>query len=399
MTSGDAPPGGGLPGAPLRPESVTVRPTPLGRMLLVATSLVLVLAWIGAGTPFAIVAMLCGALAIVAAVSSWRHASALRIAAPAPVTAFSNERFVLDVPVANLARRAAAFDVLVTFDGAEPGARRVGAFVPTLAAGDAVRIEAVHPTLRRGLHDQGAIELSSAFPLGLFTCRLRFALPHEILVLPRLGTIGRIERAGAIARGDSGHGSAGRGDEQEIYGIRAWRDGEGLRSVHWKLSARRGRLLVREFRSEPRLPVHVVLATSIHEDTRGNRHAFEDAVSLAATLVEHQVQSGHAVRLTLLGHRSRTIACRRGRGAILPVLRALAEASAEVHVNPPRSLTMPTRVRADEKTYVVRAGPGTNHASSGDGSVTVFDMTDRDLASVFDRRRRPGRELLLGVRR
>lgn len=401
-------PRGELLDAPLRPVSVTVRPTGQGRFLVGATIAVLLFAWAGLGVGFALMAMIGGALSIAAAVSCWRHASALRISAPPPVTAFAGERFVLDVPVANLAGRAAAFDVIVSVAGGEPGASRVGAFLTRLPAGDETRVDVVHPTLHRGVHAQGALELASSFPLGLFTCRLRFALPHDVLALPRLGTLRRIDRPGERIRGDSGHGGAGRGDEQEVWGIRAWRDGEGLRSVHWKLSARRGRLLVREFRSEPRPPVHVVLATALAEDTRRGRLAFEDAVSLAATLVEHEVQTGHAVRLTLLGRERRTIVCRRGRAAIFPVLRALAEAAPEFGAGVPSADAKSARSRPGERTFVVRvtegAGAPRARAAAADGPVTVLDvpLADRSggaFASVFDRRRRPGHELLLGVRR
>ncbi len=410
--SGDAAPGSGLAGAPLRPVAVTVRPTGTGRVLLGTTALVLFFAWAGGGIGFSIVAMLCGALSIATAFECWRHASALRIATPPPVTAFAGERFVLGVPVANLAGRAEAFDVVVAVSGAEPGADRIGAYLARLSAGVGTHLDVLHPSLRRGVHSQGALELSSSFPLGFFTCRLRFALPHGILVLPRLGTLRRIDRSAERIRGDSGHGGAGRGDEQEVWGIRAWRDGEGLRSVHWKLSARRGRLLVREFRSEPRPPVHVVLATALAEDSRRGLRAFEDAVSLTATLVENQVQTGHAVRLTLLGRERRTIVCRRGRSAIFPVLRALAEVEPDLRADAPpfdapQSGARSGRARPGERTYVVRvaggpAAPRARAAIEG-GSVTVLDvplsLKSGALAAVFDRRRRPGHELLLGVRR
>lgn len=387
---------------PLAPTSMTLRPTGPGRTLLVVTTAGLLLSWFGGGAACAVAAMFYGALTIVAVVASWRRASSIRIEAPPPVTAFAGERFSLDVPVANLSPRGDAFDVLLTPTAANRDVGRAGALVPRIAAGTDMRVAVDHPVLRRGRYPQGTLEVSSAFPLGLCTCRLRFTLPNQILVLPRLGTLRRVPRAGARMRGNSGHGGAGRGDEQEIYGLRDWREGEGLRAVHWKLSARRGRLLVREFRSEPRPPVHIVLSTILPDDSRGSRNQFEDAVSLAATLVDAEVRSGHSVRLTLLGRTARTIVCRRGRTAVFPALRALAEVVADHGAAVPDVAAMASRGRPDERIYAVRVtGRRAADARRGaaDDAVTVFDVTAAGISSVFDRRRRPSRELLLGVRR
>src|SRR5262249_40873229 len=156
------------------------------------------------------------ALSAVAVVAAWRHASSLRVGAPEPVTAFAGERFVLDVPIMNLARSAVAFDVLLGVGASAKDHGRIGALLPRLDAGERRGVSAVHPMLRRGLHPQGTLELASAFPLGLWTCVLRFALPNEILVLPRLGTLRRVDRRGVRVRGLVGYDGRGRGDENEV---------------------------------------------------------------------------------------------------------------------------------------------------------------------------------------
>jgi uncharacterized protein (DUF58 family) len=373
--------------------SVRVVPAATGLTVAIVSILALVAAWLGAGLIPSLVALFGAAVTASAAVATWRHASALRIAAPPPVTGFAGERFAVDVQVTNFALRARAFDAILAFVPAD-GMPRAGALLTELAAGRSVKVEVVHPLMKRGLHRQGTLDIASSFPLGLWKCRLRFALPNEVLVLPRLGTLHRVKRRPVLVRGDTGQGGAGRGDEQEIYGVRGWREGEGLRRVHWKLSARRGRLLVREFRSEPKPPVHVVLALGIPEDSRDARHGFEQAVSLAGTIVEDRIRSGHPVRLTLLGREKRTVQCRRGRGAIFPILRALAVVVAEA---PPSAAAAAPRARRGEEVCLVRVGRQARVAA--EGRVTTLDVTGRGLASVFDARRRPGSELLLGVRR
>lgn len=412
MSAADLPSGpaaaGGPAFEPLRPVSTRLRPTGAGGFLLGIAGACFAFAWIGGGSFFSAVAALGGALTVVGAFSSWRQASGLRIGAPPPVTTFANESFSLDVPVLNRAPRGAACDVLFTLDPTSPGPRRIGALLPRIEAGGSTRIDVVHPTMKRGLHPQGTIELVSAFPLGLWNCSLRFALPGVVLALPRLGTLRLLDRRGARLRGSTGQSGTARSDEQEVYGIRDWRSGESVRGVHWKLSARRQRLLVREFRNEPRPPAHVLLWTGLPADSRKTRFAFEDAVSLAATLVEDQLREGNAVRLTIAGRERRTIPCRRGRGAILPVLRALAEAQPEPKAGDGLLAAIAWSGRPGEKTYVVQVSdegadrPG--RPLRPDGSVTVFDVGTsrrrrRRLAKVFDARRRRGSDVLLGVRR
>lgn len=388
-------------GAALRPSSLRVRPTLAGRGLLFLTGASFLLAWLDAGAEFEALAAFSGALALAAAIACWARGSALRVLAPQPVTAFAGERFALEVSVRNLALRAAAYDVLLSTDHAHPTGPRVGAFLPRVAAGREERAEVWQPLMRRGLHDQGTLEVATTYPLGLWTCRLRFELPNGVLVLPRLGTMRRADLGGPRVRGASEDAGRGRGDEQEVYGIRAWRAGEPLRAVHWKLSARRGRILVREFRNEPRPPVHVILATGLAEDSRAARGAFEEAVSLAATLVEHQLRRGHAARLTILGASTKTVACRRGRTALFPVLRALAEVVPDT-TGAGRDAGAATRqgVRG-ERTYLVRVAsdPAAEPARrlETDEGVTILEVTTRGLPSVYDRRRRPGADLLYAV--
>ena len=387
---------------PLQPVLVNVRPTSAGRALLAVVLVALFLSWAGLGVVFGVIATFGASVLAVAGAASWSRVSGLRIAAPGPVTAFAGEVFALDVPVANLARFADAFDVVLTVRGAQGERARIGSMLTRLAARAEVRIDVLYPALRRGRHPQGMIDLESASPLGLATCRVRFALPHEIVVLPRVGSLRRLERRDLRNRAHVVHGAASRGDEQEVRGLRAWREGESLRPVHWRLSARRGRLISREFGGELRPPVHVVLALALDASSHGARAAFEDAVSLAATLVEHHARRDHPVRLTLLGATATTLSCRRGRGGLVPALRALADA-VPVDASAGRRLDeIQGTAPSGERVYVVRAGGTTGDRAPpqrGGGPVRVLDVTDRATAALFDRAPRPGYDILFGVRR
>lgn len=378
--------------APLRPVRVTVRPTRAGTVLLVGAGLAVIGAAWDSGIGLVVLALLLLTFNAVAAFAVWRNTRDVRILTPAPVTAFASERFTFDVTLRNLASRATSFDLAMS-PGGNPNHVPLGAFVPEVAAGDAVDSGVSHRAMARGVYGQGVLEVWSLFPLGLWRCAIRFTLPNRVVVLPRLGTIRALPPDRRKRRGAAGVGASGSGDEQELWGVREWRQGESLRAVHWKLSARRGRLLAHEFRSAPRPAVHVLLDTAIPKDSRPWRSLFEDAVSLAATLVEHQVRLGHPVRLSIAGGDAVEVDCRRGPRGVVSALRALATVR-------PRAAAAPMPAppqRRGERTFLVCLGAPPGFAAARE-DVDVFDVASERTSEVFDRHRRRHNGMLLGVR-
>jgi uncharacterized protein (DUF58 family) len=223
-------------------------------------------------------------------------------------------------------------------------------------------------------------------------------LPTDILVLPRLGTIRNLDALTARRHGLLYQGESDRGDEQEFHGMREWREGESLRRVHWKLSARRGRLLVREFRGEDRPPIHVILDARLpprkrtSSRTTERRGVFELAVSLAATLVEQNLRRQHLVRMTIVGERVSVFERRRGRAALFPILEALSDVDA-VPLTGRRSLPEPPR--SDEVTLLVCAG-GTRGDASRRSGVVVLDVERPAVSRTFIRHRSSRSMTLLG---
>jgi uncharacterized protein (DUF58 family) len=100
--------------------------------------------------------------------------------------------------------------------------------------------------------------LESADPLGLFRTRrdlggggLAVALPLFTSLSDRL-QVREVESQLTVVR--AGHGT-------DLYGVREYRSGDSLRRIHWKTSARRGALVVREF-EPPGLKVLALLLDS-----------------------------------------------------------------------------------------------------------------------------------------
>jgi uncharacterized protein (DUF58 family) len=111
----------------------------------------------------------------------------------------------------------------------------------------------------RGRYRFGPLRLSTRFPFGLFSRTITAGEPETLIVLPRLG---RLTEGWTSRRLEAFAGTQRRqrpGVEGDFYGVREWRGGDGRRLIHWRSSARLGRLVVRQFERPRTRDVAVVL--------------------------------------------------------------------------------------------------------------------------------------------
>jgi uncharacterized protein (DUF58 family) len=136
----------------------------------------------------------------------------------------------------------------------------------------------------RGWHDLGPILLSSSHPFGLVRRQVAAPAGGRILVLPRPARLDR-ERLrhqlrGADPRGERIKKRGWRHDtaQADFHGLRPFRPGDSPRWIHWRTSARRGELMVREFEDVPGDDLLVVLPACSGNDV-------ERVIGLAASIV------------------------------------------------------------------------------------------------------------------
>lgn len=132
-----------------------------------------------------------------------------------------------------------------------------GWFLVRLAPGERRRFrrEAIFPY--RGRHASDCAEVSTGYPLGLVECSAARGNDEEILVLPRpiqLRNRGLRRLLGEAClssarqrRRPQQHPAA----QTEFHSLRTFRPGDSPRLIHWKTSARRNELMVREFEDSP----------------------------------------------------------------------------------------------------------------------------------------------------
>jgi uncharacterized protein (DUF58 family) len=96
-------------------------------------------------------------------------------------------------------------------------------------------------------------------PLGFDRIELPLPTPGALLVYPRLVELERLfSESGAAAR-DGRRLLLRRPSGFDLHSVREYQQGESLRMVHWRSTAKRAQLMVRELEDSPRDEVAVVL--------------------------------------------------------------------------------------------------------------------------------------------
>src|SRR5205814_4744473 len=94
---------------------------------------------------------------------------------------------------------------------------------------------------------------------GFDRVELELAAPGALLVYPRLVELDRLfSETGASAR-DGRRLLLRRPSGFDLHSVREYQQGESLRMVHWRSTAKRGQLMVKELEDSPRDEVAVVL--------------------------------------------------------------------------------------------------------------------------------------------
>jgi uncharacterized protein (DUF58 family) len=114
---------------------------------------------------------------------------------------------------------------------------------------------------RRGRETAGGFVVDSVGPLGLGRRRQRVSLPWEVIVYPPLVSMRlRASVAQARKRRDAGMKAIRELGEGRLFeSLREWVPGDDIRHIDWKATARRRKVITRQYEAERRQQVLLVL--------------------------------------------------------------------------------------------------------------------------------------------
>jgi len=144
---------------------------------------------------------------------------------------------------------------------------------------------------QRGRFRVNNLLLSTGFPFGLMMKTRKLPQNQTVLVYPPLVSVETMmpHLTGAAA----GAPASRLGQDGEYLFDREYQHGDSLRHVHWKASARTGRLLVKEYATEE--PARVTLYLETGQTVSPVR--FEQAVTTTASVAAFLAEIGFYVRL------------------------------------------------------------------------------------------------------
>lgn len=135
--------------------------------------------------------------------------------------------------------------------------------------------------VRRGRYRLGPAELHSGDPFGLFPRTITIAATHYLVVLPKMERITSLKLKTGRLPGGQFLRLRTHKITPNAAGVRDYAPGDSLNRIHWKSTARRQRLIVKEFEFDPRAEVWIVL--DAQEDVHAG-HIAEVSRSLASGL-------------------------------------------------------------------------------------------------------------------
>ena len=268
----------------------------------------------------------------------------LRVRRKLPAAVCAGDPLVIELELTNTRRWGGAWAVcvedLLVSDGRTQRRERLYPmiFFTHVAAGTTAHGVYRGRLMNRGRYRLGPLQLTTRFPFGLVRSSQSRELCDTLVVFPRLGHLKpswheqhREQNYEQSRRRSQRQGQF----EGDFHSLRSWRPGDSRRWIHWRTSARRGNLMVRQFEQ--------ALAGALSESGQPERAAeqresVELAVSFAATLCADACRRGGNHLLVGISGRELTLV----RGAVSQSLlrEALTELALAEHTSADRLVAM-----------------------------------------------------------
>jgi len=176
------------------------------------------------------------------------------------------------------------------------GAGLVEFGVPLLRPGHHISQPLDIPGMRRGIVTVGPATTVRSDPIGLLRREHAFEDVHEVFVHPR--TTSLPSTSAGLIRDLEGSPTRRLVDaDMSFHAIREYAPGDSRRQIHWKSTAKTGRLMVRQYEESRRSRMAVVLGVS--EAEYADADEFELAVSCAASLGLRAVHDARDVQIVV----------------------------------------------------------------------------------------------------
>ncbi len=177
-------------------------------------------------------------------------------------------------------------------------------------AGGRLRVSIRVHAARVGRHAIHGLSLEVQGVPGLFEVPLTFANPYGVEVVPRPFAPMLLSARGGRSRREAeiGHHGPMAGDGLDLRELREHQPGDSFKRIAWHASARRGKLIVRDFEHDERDVVWIVLDASVElwSGTPGSA-PLDYGIDEVASVARRHLRRGDRVGLAVVGGRLRAL--------------------------------------------------------------------------------------------
>jgi uncharacterized protein (DUF58 family) len=219
----------------------------------------------------------------------------LRVTRRTPPYVFSGDPLEIDYTLENGRRWTAALalsleDAMIPVDRAIPGAasQTPRAFFARVPGRGISRQRWRGSVSARGRYSFRDLDLITRSPFGLLERRVTIDAAGGLIVYPK---VGRLTRRWMVMQRQVFQNRQGRrhdrsAQQEEYHGLRDYRSGDSSRWIHWRTSARRGELMVKEFEQQQEQDLAILIDPWLPRTkvSAEQREAIEQAIRFAATV-------------------------------------------------------------------------------------------------------------------
>ncbi|MCC6803114.1 MAG: DUF58 domain-containing protein, partial [Anaerolineae bacterium] len=223
-----------------------------------------------------------------------------------------------------------------------PG-HRASHVVPALGTRGSYRWYVETPCLVRGEFRLGPMTVISGDPFGLFTAPRRIGATSRIIVYPATVPLSKVELPLGVLSGGDAERRRAHFITTNAAGVREYVSGDSFNRIHWASSARKDRLMVKEFEIDPQADIWMFVdlsRSSLVEDPSLRRFngdgaviptspgipasTEEYAVVVAASLAQYFIEIERALGFVAYVPHREVYQPERGNKQLLRVLETLA---------------------------------------------------------------------------
>jgi uncharacterized protein (DUF58 family) len=170
--------------------------------------------------------------------------------------------------------------------------------LPRVAGRSKTEVSYTRGSLRRGVYEDWPAFLYSEGIIGLARHNSRVSPPSRLVVFPSYALLKSFPFIdSSLHPHHAPYGISLKGAGMDYYGVREYRAGDDLRHVHWKTTARRGELAVREFEMEVGVPLVILIDNQEKPEAPRGSPWLDSSARLAASIARYAHYAGHPVAL------------------------------------------------------------------------------------------------------